>query len=1084
MTTARRRSGRERRDVRDLALDGLGAAHRLRVLRRSRPRRSRPCHGPAGAEPGRPDAVGPRRSRCRAGAGGAVDGRLRVGRRVRARLAGGDRGPGGSADADHLDERRARTRAPRRAARQLALATSAGVEPLPRAAPVRRGRRRDVPRARRASSTELVDAGRPTRGSSTVVGSSGSGKSSVVRAGLVPRLRRRRRRRGHDGPRRRPARRAACGAARGGHGGGRRRRRRRRSAPSPTSPGGSDGWSSSSTSSRSAGRARRPDRRDAFLDVVASTIDDELGRRPVRRHGARRPARPPARAPDARPARRRRGRTCCRRSRRPSSTRRSCCRPRSRGDVRRRGRRRPGRRGGHPPGLAAAAAVHADRALRPTGRRSRSAARRSRRSAAWPARSAGGPRSVFRRARRRRGDATPVTLFARLVAPGQTRPTPAAGRCSSELSPGMRAVADRFVAGPAARDRPRSRHARADGRGRPRGAAHPVVAARRLGRRGPPLAGAAAAPLGSRPGPGTTAAGRDAELYRGARLEAAIEAIDVEGRDGRPTSSGRSSRPVGRPATPRSSPPGGPRGGSGADSTAVAVALVVALVGGAVAFVQRRAALEAADERRGRRTLRAQIEALVGRAESLRGTQRDTAALLAVEAYRLADTPRTRSALFGTFTDERAVPRRPPLRRATGARAGSCMPDGELGLPHRRTGRLRPYDLDTGALGDALPAVGDGDRFPVLAASPDGRLLASASRSDPRDGPTAVGVIDTATGSLAFDPLDRRRRRSTSAVFLPDGRLALAIGEEGRLLVDRRRDRRRGDRRSTGVDVPEDDVIWIARPSGRARADACCGGRPSVALAGEELLLGAGGRLAAGPRRRDTSAPPDARPSRRRRSQRCGPLGDGTAVTSGRLGMARIDLTTGTRVCGASPSGDAASTSLVDRERGRAVLRRPVRSARGARHHDRCGAPTARRPERQQRLPVVGRAREPSSSASATTSQWSRGGGSTAPVRSPTSSRPDGRPWDFNHTGDLLLLERGDPRRPATYQVGLVDTTDGTMTTTSRRPVRPGWAAADAAVRHLAGGAARSSSPTPSSARDGPRRRPVVGRSRRGARRH
>ena len=69
------------------------------------------------------------------------------------------------------------------------------------------------------------------------------------------------------------------------------------------------------------------------------------------------------------------------------------------------------------------------------------------------------------------------------------------------------------------------------------------------------------------------------------------------------------------------------------------------------------------------------IEALVGRAESLRGTQRDTAALLAIEAYRLADTPRTRSTLFGTFTDDERFldAHRFPGDRGT---SGIVMPDG------------------------------------------------------------------------------------------------------------------------------------------------------------------------------------------------------------------------------------------------------------------------------------------------------------------------------------------------------------------------------------------------------------------------
>ena len=78
---------------------------------------------------------------------------------------------------------------------------------------------------------------------------------------------------------------------------------------------------------------------------------------------------------------------------------------------------------------------------------------------------------------------------------------------------------------------------------------------------------------------------------------------------------------------------------------AVGAALIVALIACGVALVQRSDAEQAVDTAlESQRT--ASIEALVGRAESIRSTQRDTAALLAIEAYRLADTPRTRSALM------------------------------------------------------------------------------------------------------------------------------------------------------------------------------------------------------------------------------------------------------------------------------------------------------------------------------------------------------------------------------------------------------------------------------------------------------
>ena len=152
-----------------------------------------------------------------------------------------------------------------------------------------------------------------------------------------------------------------------------------------------------------------------------------------------------------------------------------------------------------------------------------------------------------------------------------------------------------------------------------------------------------------------------------------------------------------------------------------------------------------------------------------------------------------------------------------------------------------------------------------------------ASRSDPSGGPTAVGVIDTTTGSLAFEPITVEGV-VTSAVFLPGGRLALAIGEEGRLLVI---DQATGDpvAELPGADVPEDEIIWSLDPAG-------AGGRvlrrpSSVALSGDDLLVGAADGslrvLAADTLEvRRTLALPEETVSR------LVPLDDGTVVTSGR----------------------------------------------------------------------------------------------------------------------------------------------------------------------------------------------------------
>ena len=507
------------------------------------------------------------------------------------------------------------------------------------------------------------------------------------------------------------------------------------------------------------------------------------------------------------------------------------------------------------------------------------------------------------------GDAREDTrnLFARLIAPGHGSPDTRRRAPLGELSPRMRAVADRYVAARLlVTDRdPASREPTVE-------VAHEALIARWSR-----LAGwidddrrwldqlqhlSAAARAWDVDGR------RDTELYRGARLEMALEALDVEGRSMSELErafieSGRQARDAEVTRARHTARRLRRR------LAVVAVALVVALVAGALAFVQRRDALDAASvaeaaelqaveaagaaqesEEQAVEALAAEqaaersteIEALVGRAEALRRTQRDTAALLAVEAFRLADTPRTRSTLFGTFTDgERFLDaHRFPGERGT---SGIVMPDRVSAYLTDQEGLLRPYDLDAGTVGDPLPVVDTGDRFPVLAASADGSMIAQASRADPRAGPTTVGVIDTEQGALAFDPIEVDGV-VTSAVFLPGGRVALAIGEEGGLIVI---DSSTGAEVATlpGIDVEEDDVLWafdltLRRPS-------------SVALAGDDLLLGAAD---------GTLRILDPQTFEIRRTLQLGeqtlsnlrPLADGTVVTSGRWGLTRLDLATGT----------------------------------------------------------------------------------------------------------------------------------------------------------------------------------------------
>src|SRR5262249_18620787 len=152
----------------------------------------------------------------------------------------------------------------------------------------------------------------------------------------------------------------------------------------------------------------------------------------------------------------------------------------------------------------------------------------------------------------------------------------------------------------------------------------------------------------------------------------------------------------------------------------------------------------------------AQIEALVGRAESIRVTQRDTAALLALEAFQLADTARTRSTLFSTFTDGEGFLDAHRFPGEVGnVNFGIVLPAREPAYYVDDDGRLRPYDLDTGTLGNPLPALGSTrDPASMLAASPDGTLLAQEAWSGQGDNrTTTVGVYDTSTGRLRFPPV-------------------------------------------------------------------------------------------------------------------------------------------------------------------------------------------------------------------------------------------------------------------------------------------------------------------------------------------
>jgi DNA-binding SARP family transcriptional activator/WD40 repeat protein len=206
--------------------------------------------------------------------------------------------------------------------------------------------------------------------------------------------------------------------------------------------------------------------------------------------------------------------------------------------------------------------------------------------------------------------------------------------------------------------------------------------------------------------------------------------------------------------------------------------LVVALVAGLVAVQQSR------DQARTARA--ALVDELVAQSVALRSTQRDLAALLAVEAYRLSPQASTRGALFGVFT---ATPGfEGYLRTPVPASSGALLADGRTLLAAGVDGVVRVVDLRRGPTGERFPRPQGKPVRALVAVSTDESTVAEVSwergqGDDDESGQSTLGVYDAANRTrLAPDvvvPMD------VGAVAVsPDGRYVAVSGyDDGRVLV-------------------------------------------------------------------------------------------------------------------------------------------------------------------------------------------------------------------------------------------------------------------------------------------------------------
>jgi DNA-binding SARP family transcriptional activator/WD40 repeat protein len=212
---------------------------------------------------------------------------------------------------------------------------------------------------------------------------------------------------------------------------------------------------------------------------------------------------------------------------------------------------------------------------------------------------------------------------------------------------------------------------------------------------------------------------------------------------------------------------------------AVGVLLVAALLGGLLAYQQRRTAL--AGERQ------AAMSALVSNGTALRANHRDVAALLAVEAYRLAPSAATESTLFGTFTGAPGA--------AQSVRTELSLGGGVVFLGTDRVavaddvGAVVVFDLTTGERIRLDPIAEEGDApdsFAQLAASADGRYLVIVwrpGRPTPGSLYSRLTVWDVDRGERLFDPVRIAYVPGSAAISADGGLIAIGGGYWGHVQI-------------------------------------------------------------------------------------------------------------------------------------------------------------------------------------------------------------------------------------------------------------------------------------------------------------
>ena len=158
-----------------------------------------------------------------------------------------------------------------------------------------------------------------------------------------------------------------------------------------------------------------------------------------------------------------------------------------------------------------------------------------------------------------------------------------------------------------------------------------------------------------------------------------------------------------------------------------------------------------------------------------------------MEAFRLADTPRTRAALLSTFTTDPGFFDTHRLPQGSAIDAGIVLPGGDHAVVVERDHRLRRYDLETGALGVPWPAASAADlpNTTVLTASPDGQLLARVANDYPlrRLSPPPSASTKRASARARFPAIDVPTTVGNAAFSTDGTMLAVSGGVDETVIV-------------------------------------------------------------------------------------------------------------------------------------------------------------------------------------------------------------------------------------------------------------------------------------------------------------